>query len=147
MQGDAGVPTFVTYQEPIENTAAFVFLAEACNELVLAGFTPDNVALPPFKAGSHVIYAVGPDGDIVGAMTWGHALGSGARIELFYVESSSRKLGVAKQLLQAFATAAAAAGVTVVDADVPDDHPLLAKLKAAPPWRGGPHEFRVQGVA
>lgn len=91
----------VKYDRRAYNTEAFALLAEGWNELVQGGLTSDFVGSPPFGPDSEVIYAVGPDGDVVGAIVFEEDL---ARerivVKLAYVEPTSRKRGTFRAMME-----------------------------------------------
>jgi GNAT superfamily N-acetyltransferase len=75
----------VEYSQSAANTDAFALIAEGWNDLV--------------GPGDEVLYAISKDGDIVGVLTF--KVGERprvARITLAYVEPSSRRRGVFKDL-------------------------------------------------
>ena len=89
----------VEYSQSAANTDAFALIAEGWNDLVQEGHTPDQDAISPVGPGDEVLYAISKDGDIVGVLTF--KVGERprvARITLAYVEPSSRRRGVFKDL-------------------------------------------------
>jgi ribosomal protein S18 acetylase RimI-like enzyme len=79
------------------DTPAFALLAESWNELVQSGLTMDNDGLPPFGVDTKVLYATSGEGDIIGLLAWAELHGT-AHVSMAYVEPSSRRRGVLKDL-------------------------------------------------
>lgn len=102
----------IRYDRRASCTAAFAIMAEAWHEMVQEGLTPDNVGSPPIYPDSEVLYAVGPDGDIVGVMVWHRDERTGHyHVTLGYVEPSSRRQGVFTSLFEALRKFALESGV------------------------------------
>lgn len=106
----------VEYSHSAANTDAFALIAEGWNDLVQEGHTPDQDAVSPVGPGDEVIYAIGNDGDIVGVLTFKAGERPGvARITLAYVEPSSRKRGVFKDLVTELRRLCKERGLTRID--------------------------------
>jgi GNAT superfamily N-acetyltransferase len=106
----------VDYSQSAANTDAFALIAEGWNELVQDGHTPDQDAISPVGPGDEVLYAIGKDGDIVGVLTFKVGERPGvARITLAYVEPSSRKRGVFKDLVAELRRLCKERGLTRID--------------------------------
>lgn len=88
------------YDQSAAFTDAFALIAEGWNEVVQAGYSPDRVGIPPFSARSQVIYATSHDGEIIGVLLFDehHELKQ-IELVLAYVEHSSRKKGLFRQML------------------------------------------------
>lgn len=105
----------VKYDRRASNTEAFAILAEAWNEMVQDGYTPDNVGTPPINPETEVIYAISKDGDIVGVLAWQHDVQNAAYVvSLAYVEPSSRKQGVFREMFKALCARAYSVGVSKI---------------------------------
>lgn len=105
----------IGYSKSAGSTPAFALIAEGWNELVQEGITPDGLALCPVKAEDEVLYAISPDGDVVGVLVYGaDPLGNACSVKLAYVEPSMRKRGVLKALLAALKVEAEKFGFRVV---------------------------------
>lgn len=119
----------VKYDRRAANTSAFAILAEAWNELVQDGITPDGVGIPPINADSEVLYAISEDGDIVGVIAWDHNLDEDAyELTLAYVEPSSRRRGVFKELFAAMRERAYTNGVSRIVSKVPVTSPVALEV-------------------
>ena len=106
----------VEYSQSAANTDAFALIAEGWNDLVQEGHTPDQDAISPVGPGDEVLYAVSNDGDIVGVLTF--KVGErplSARITLAYVEPSSRRRGVFKDLVAELRRLCKERGFTRID--------------------------------
>ena len=88
----------IGYSKRASCTNAFALLVEGWNEMVQEGWTPDGVAVSPVRASDEVFYAVSKEGDIVGAMAF-RTEDDAIRINLSYVEPSSRRRGIYRQML------------------------------------------------
>ena len=88
----------VRYDRRADQTEAFAVLAEGWNDMVIDGVSPDGVGSPGFGPASEVLYAVSPDGDIVGVLAFVQHPGKTV-LQLAYVEPSSRRQGVFKALV------------------------------------------------
>lgn len=109
----------VVHNKSCAATDAFAILVEGWNELVQEGFTPDGLAVPPISPSSEVLFAVGPDGDIVGAIAFEHAPSKNAYVvTLGYVEVSSRRQGAFTALMDALRQRAKDSGVRRVVVEV-----------------------------
>ena len=92
----------ILYSERAQHTPAFSLIAEGWNELVQTGNSPDGVAISPVTKDSEVVYAALDNGEIVGVLVYGsdwvmdeHP----TRVQLAYVEPSSRRKGVFRAML------------------------------------------------
>ncbi|MCL4743872.1 MAG: GNAT family N-acetyltransferase [Burkholderiaceae bacterium] len=110
----------IAYDRRATSTYAFAILAEAWNEMVQDGLTPDNLGVPPISPDTEVIYAVGKDGDIVGVLAWNHDVHASAyEVTIAYVEPSSRQQGVFAEMIEDLCERAYAAGVAKIVSTVP----------------------------
>jgi len=101
----------VYYSKQASATDAFAILAEGYNELVQDGHTPDRVGASPIGWNNEVYYASATD-EIVGVIAWEAAPQLGAFVvTLAYVEPSSRRKGIYKQLFAALSEHAKKRGV------------------------------------
>jgi len=118
------VSVTIRYDRRAAYTYAFAILAEAWNELVQGGVTPDGVGVPPLQPDTEVLYAISKDGDIVGVLTWDHNKQENAyEVTLAYVEPSSRRRGVFRELFNALCERAYTNGVLRVVSKVPVSSP------------------------
>lgn len=102
----------ICYDRSAARTEAFAVLAEAWNETVQGGLTPDRDGLPPYEANSELIYAVSQDEDIVGVLVWTTLPQQSAfSVQLAYVEPSSRRRGVFKAMFEELRRRAARQGI------------------------------------
>jgi GNAT superfamily N-acetyltransferase len=105
----------IGYNRQASNTPAFALIAEGWNELVQESLTPDMQGVCPVSASSQVLYALGPDGDAVGVLTWEHHKDQATfEVTLAYVEPSSRKQGVFTALYLALFEMAKKSGVSAI---------------------------------
>lgn len=80
-------------------TPAFALIAEGWNELVQDGLTPDLRGNSPVEWPNHVIYAARDDGEIVGVLCYGFIdVISAVTVTLAYVEPTSRRQGVFRDM-------------------------------------------------
>jgi Acetyltransferase (GNAT) family. len=113
------VSVTIEYSRRASNTDAFVILAEAWNEMVQEGITPDYLGAPPIRPDTEVLYATSKDGDIVGVLAWRHDPTQEAYVvSIGYVEPSSRKQGVFRQLYEALKQRAYRNGVPKIVSEV-----------------------------
>ena len=127
----------IEYSRCAGNTRAFALIAEAWNDLVQEGFTPDFVGICPVKDDTEVLYAISPDGDIVGVLTWDRDLKNTAfTITLGYVEPSSRRQHVFADMFKALREIAAKSHTTLINVPIHADNTVaeavLTKLRAQP---------------
>lgn len=89
----------IGYSKSTQNTKAFALVVEGWNELVQDGLTPDHLSFPLGAEDSEVLYA-SRGGEMVGCILWRHAMEAQTfHVTLAYVEVSSRKKGVFKEML------------------------------------------------
>jgi GNAT superfamily N-acetyltransferase len=112
----------IKYDKSAASTDAFAILAEAWNEVVQEGVTPEGLGTPPFDQSSEVLYAVSRDGDVVGVLAFTREADR-AVVQLAYVEPSSRRLGVLRELLDALKQRACQAGLAKLALSLPSASP------------------------
>lgn len=109
----------IKHNKNARTTDAFAIIAEAWNELVQDGLTPDYVSVPPIFDESEVLYAISEDGDIVGVLVWHHEASAAAYvITLAYVEPSSRQQGVFTAMFAELKKRACAVGAKFIRSTV-----------------------------
>jgi L-amino acid N-acyltransferase YncA len=92
----------VYYSKQASATDAFALLAEGYNELVQDGHTPDRLGASPVSWSNEVYYATVAENEIVGVIAWEAVPQLGALVvTLAYVEPSSRRRGIYKELFTA----------------------------------------------
>ena len=102
----------VFYSKQASATDAFAFLAEGYNELVQDGHTPERLGTSPVGWSNELYYATLAEGEVVGVLAWEQVPQLGALVvTLAYVEPSSRRRGVYKELFAALVEHAKKRGV------------------------------------
>ena len=114
----------IGYSKRANLTHGFAILAEGWNDLVQDGFTPDGVAQSPVLATDEVLYAVSTDGDIVGALAF-RAEDEAICVHLSYVEPSSRRRGIYRQMFEALMERARASGIRKITSEVAFDNKVM----------------------
>ena len=103
------------YSKYAAATPAFALIAEGWNELVQEGLTPDLRADCPVSWTNRVLFAAREDGEIVGALCFHYdEIVNAFTVTLGYVEPTSRRQGVFRQLWDALLARAAAEKITRV---------------------------------
>ena len=123
----------ISYDKSVSKTPAFALIAEAWNELVQAGHTPEHMGTPAFGPSSEVLVAChAEDQDVIGVLVWDHDRDRATfNIRLAYVEPSSRQRGVFTELLVRLIDIATDRGILSIFATVSaDDAVGHAVLKA-----------------
>lgn len=120
----------IKYNRRASNTDAFAILAEAWNEMVQDGYTPDNVGTPPIHHDTEVFYAVSKDGDIVGVLAWRNEVERDAYVvSIAYVEPSSRQQGIFREMFERLQERAYSKGVSKILSEVPINSPGIEAFK------------------
>ena len=102
----------VYYSKQASATDAFALLAEGYNELVQDGHTPERLGASPVGWSNEVYYAAVAENEIVGVIAWDQVPQLGALVvTLAYVEPSSRRRGIYKELFAALCDHAKKRGV------------------------------------
>ena len=114
----------IGYSKRASSTAAFALLVEGWNDLVQEGFTPEGVAMSPVQADDEVLYAISAEGDIVGAMAF-QVEEDSVWINLSYVEASSRKRGVYRELFAALLKLARERNVAKITSEVATGNKIM----------------------
>ena len=107
------------YSKTAAATPAFALIAEGWNELVQEGLTPDMRGDCPVSWTNSVIFAARDDGEIVGVVCYNPCdVTKSFVVSLGYVEPTSRKQGVFRELWAALVVKAKEAHVARVVVDV-----------------------------
>ena len=102
----------VSYSKQASATDAFALLAEGYNELVQDGHTPERLGTSPVGWSNELYYATLAEGEVVGVLAWEQVPQLGALVvTLAYVEPSSRRRGIYKELFAALVDHANKRGV------------------------------------
>jgi len=123
----------ILYSERAQHTPAFSLIAEGWNELVQTGNSPDGVAISPVTKDSEVVYAALDNGEIVGVLVYGsdwvmdeHP----TRVQLAYVEPSSRRKGVFRAMLaELVSRARTLKKTTVVMSSTPENSDVMTVMR------------------
>ena len=92
-------------------------------QLVQEGYTADRLGASPVSWSNEVYYAVAAEGDVVGVLAWEQAPQLGALVvTLAYVEPSSRRRGVYKELFASLADHAKKRGVRKIISHIGADN-------------------------
>ncbi|MCO5157839.1 MAG: GNAT family N-acetyltransferase [Aquamicrobium sp.] len=90
----------IGYSKSTQNTKAFALVVEGWNELVQEGMTLDQISFPYAATDAEVLFA-DLHNETVGCLLWRHSAGTQTfHVTMAYVEPSSRKKGVFKELVQ-----------------------------------------------
>lgn len=109
------MPVEIGFSPSAASTKAFAIIAEAWNDAVQEGLTPDLYGICPVTEDSKVIYAVSGSGDIVGVLVWDHLPKVNVYlVSLGYVEPSSRQQGVFSTMFKALREMAGNDGVPTI---------------------------------
>ncbi len=109
----------VSTSEYAANTRAFALIAEGWNDLVQEGLTPDYLGECPVKPSDKVVYAYSGDGDPIGVITYRpDKVHAKAVITLAYVEPSSRRQHVFREMLSVLMDQASNADLLTVSMEV-----------------------------
>ena len=121
----------IGYDKRAAATDAFALLVEGWNEQVQRGFTVEGDAICPISTTDQVVYAESDEQDIIGAISFQADKDTGvASVKVAYVEPSSRKRGVFKQLLAEMHRIAMQQGMDrVVVTASPDNAEFLAVMR------------------
>ncbi len=110
----------IEHSKRAARTPAAPLIVEAWNDVVQEGFTSDLEGVFPVKPDDVVLFAVSPEGDIVGVLTYGLVPPDAVvEVTIAYVEPSSRKRGVFKALLAELRERAKRVGAEGVTMKVP----------------------------
>lgn len=122
----------VVYNKSCLLTEAFTLIAEGWNEIVQSGLTPDLMGSPPLSDDTEILYAVGPDNDLVGFLAFEYQSRQRAyAVRLVYVEPSSRRKGVFKALTRELFARAGMEDVAKITCDItPNNAAATAALKS-----------------
>jgi GNAT superfamily N-acetyltransferase len=119
----------ISYSRRAADTPAFALIAEGWNELVQGGLTPELRGDSPVGTENQVLYAEREDGEIVAFLCFTHheALSSFS-VSLAYVEPTSRKQGVFRDMWAALIERAKRAKVRRVTVDVHPDNENMTEV-------------------
>ena len=105
----------IAYSKSAAATPAFALIAEGWNDVVQEGMTPDLRGDCPVAWTSQVLYAEREDGELVGVLCWVHDDVTNAYVvSLGYVEPTSRRRGVFRELFVALRTRAAEQNIWLI---------------------------------
>jgi GNAT superfamily N-acetyltransferase len=127
----------VQYSRSAAVTPAFALIAEGWCELVAEGQTSDFDGTCPVTAASELFYQRSADGDPVGVLAFSHdTVANVFRVQLSYVEPSSRQKNVFTELFAALVALARERAVRLIYADASAENAAgnltLSALKAVP---------------
>ncbi len=102
----------IEYRKSAAATPAFALITEGWNELVQDGFTSELLGVCPVDWHNEVLHYERDDGEIVGVLCWQHDDVTNAFVvSLGYVEPTSRRRGVFRELYAELRQRADAKGV------------------------------------
>lgn len=122
----------IGYSKSATNTEAFALIAEAWNEMVQEGFSPDGIAFPPIGPTSEVIYAVGNEGDVTGCIVFDQDAEQGVvNVRLAYVEPSSRRKKIFSEMFAALRSHAQRRGAQRILVATSDNNDVGHRVNSA----------------